>query len=274
MRSDYREKSHTDWGVFAAVTEQIKKFVKDPKDKLILDAGCGHTVPQVLLLHNLGYKVIGIDMRIPERCKTLKKARFPLNVRLRLGRMKRLTGEYFQFRKYYEELKKISGRPLSFKGLDAREMDITRTEFPDGYFDIVISNAVFEHLPDVDAACKELKRITKKDGYLFIGIHLFTSLSGGHRDEWRDPVSVTKFTVPPWDHLRNQLYPVDPTLNRLRAGGYRKIFERHFTIADWIRVTSQVEAARRFLSPEIRKELRGYSEDELLIHATLTILRN
>ena len=254
--------------------KRIEKFVKDPKGRLILDAGCGQRIPQTLLLHNFGYRVIGIDLRIPERYKTLKKARFPLNIRLRLGRIKRLIRECYQLENYYGELESLCGKQLSFKGLDVRVMDIVHTEFPNGYFDVIVSNAVFEHLPDVDAACRELKRVTKKGGYLFIGIHLFTGISGGHHDEWQDPALVMKFTVPPWDHLRGKLYQVDSTLNRFRFRDYRRIFERYFDIIDLVWGTSQVEASRRFLTPQIRKELGDYSEEELLKHSVSAILRN
>jgi len=274
MIFDYRRKSRDDWGNFVMTTEMIGKFVKDPKDKLILDAGCGQRIPETLLLSNFCYKVIGIDLTIPERYKILKKAHFPLNIRLRLGRIKRLIREFYQFRRYYRELEKLSGRRLSFKEADARVMDITHTEFPDHYFDIVVSNAVFEHIGDVDTACRELKRITKKGGYLFIGIHLFTSLSGGHDNEWLNPATVIKFTVPPWAHLRDRRYQVDPSLNRLRFRDYRKIFKDHFDIVDLVWGMSQVEASRRFLTPQIRKELGDYSEDELLRHSVSVTLRN
>lgn len=274
MRFDYIENSRADWGVFVSTRERIEKYIKDVKDKLILDVGCGQTAAQPLLFNNFGYRVVGIDMFPLERYRRLGKAGFPLNLRLRLGRIKRLIREYYFYKKYYMELEVLAGRPLSFKGLDVRQMDILKTEFPDGYFDAVISNAVFEHIPDIDAACSQIKRVTKKDGYLVIGIHLFPSLSGGHHDQWRDPASVREPSVPPWDHLRRQSSPVDPSLNRLRLQDYIRVFEKCFTILDLIRDESHVERSRRFLTPQIKTELSDYSEDELLMRSVVLIMKN
>lgn len=274
MKFDCIKNSQGDWKAFVDFTKHIANSVASPRQKLILDAGCGQRAQQALLLHNFGYKVIGIDLVIPQRCRRLGKAGFPLNLRLRLGRIKRLIREYCLYKKYYRQLEVLAGRPLSFKGLDVRQMDILRTEFPNSYFDIVISNAVFEHIPDVDAVCREMKRITKKGGYLFIGIHLFPSLSGGHHDEWRDPACVSEPGVPAWDHLRKQVFPADPSLNRLRFKDYKDLFERYFTIQDLTWDNSQVEPARRFLTDDIRQELAGYADEELLRHSVLAILRN
>lgn len=45
-------------------------------------------------------------------------------------------------------------------------VDITRSTFPDASFDIVISNEVFEHVPDLDAAFGDTRRILCDGGWL------------------------------------------------------------------------------------------------------------
>jgi len=48
---------------------------------------------------------------------------------------------------------------------DIIEMDITRIDFPDDYFDAVICNHVLEHIKDDILAIKELYRVLKPKGW-------------------------------------------------------------------------------------------------------------
>lgn len=45
-----------------------------------------------------------------------------------------------------------------------REMDITKIDLEDDYFDILICNHVIEHVPDYLQALKEISRVVKKNG--------------------------------------------------------------------------------------------------------------
>jgi len=45
-----------------------------------------------------------------------------------------------------------------------------RTSFPDGFFDVIVSDNVLEHVPDLNGVMQEIARITKPGGYRF---HLF-----------------------------------------------------------------------------------------------------
>ncbi|MEO0094108.1 MAG: methyltransferase domain-containing protein, partial [candidate division WOR-3 bacterium] len=91
-------------------------------------------------------------------------------------------------------------------------------------FDFVFSRAVFEHINDVPAAVKEVNRVLSLNGIAVISIHLFPSLSGGHHLEWARPDQSPSTKVPPWDHLRDNNYPVDVYLNKLTINQYREIF--------------------------------------------------
>jgi SAM-dependent methyltransferase len=51
---------------------------------------------------------------------------------------------------------------------DWREIDITKIDFNDSYFDILICNHVIEHVPDHLLALKEITRVLKKDGIAII----------------------------------------------------------------------------------------------------------
>ena len=47
---------------------------------------------------------------------------------------------------------------------DWRKIDVTKIEFEDSYFDILICNHVLEHVTDLISAMKEIRRVLKKDG--------------------------------------------------------------------------------------------------------------
>jgi len=48
------------------------------------------------------------------------------------------------------------------------QLDAQRLPFTDGAFDIVISDDVIEHLVDTDAYAREISRVLKDDGWLFL----------------------------------------------------------------------------------------------------------
>lgn len=47
-----------------------------------------------------------------------------------------------------------------------RELDNDKIPFPDEYFDLVVSNQVFEHVIDLNVVIAEIYRVLKKDGFL------------------------------------------------------------------------------------------------------------
>lgn len=63
-----------------------------------------------------------------------------------------------------------------------REIDIqdNKIPFPDNYFDLIISNQVFEHLPDINAPLSELKRVLNSDGKLLLIFPAKNSIREGH----------------------------------------------------------------------------------------------
>lgn len=51
-------------------------------------------------------------------------------------------------------------------GREIKEIVDGKLDFPDGYFDMVVSNQVFEHVKDLDQSLREIKRVTKPGGVL------------------------------------------------------------------------------------------------------------
>jgi 2-polyprenyl-3-methyl-5-hydroxy-6-metoxy-1,4-benzoquinol methylase len=68
--------------------------------------------------------------------------------------------------------------PLNFEGVDLKEMDARQTAFEEE-FDLVVSNAAFEHFKNLGGIIKEMKRTMKLNALVHVEIHLFPSLTGG-----------------------------------------------------------------------------------------------
>ncbi|MCK4889898.1 MAG: class I SAM-dependent methyltransferase, partial [Candidatus Aminicenantes bacterium] len=74
--------------------------------------------------------------------------------------------------------------------------------FPDDSFDIVFSYCAFEHINDIESVLDECSRVIKTDGLIYITIHSFPSLSGGHHPFWFFPDIFAPANIPPWYQLR------------------------------------------------------------------------
>ncbi|MCU0497794.1 MAG: class I SAM-dependent methyltransferase [Anaerolineae bacterium] len=72
------------------------------------------------------------------------------------------------------------------KRLDGRvaQADIQAIPYPDDYFDLVCSFDVLVVVPDDQRAIRELARITRPDGYVYIRAAAMPALSGSHDVAW------------------------------------------------------------------------------------------
>jgi SAM-dependent methyltransferase len=242
-----------DWDSFRASAGALERRAGRPLEGArVLDLGCGPRFPAALLFHSFGARVTGIDVDYPG----------PRSWRTLLRRCLFDPG-------YYRALRLRAGRPLRFQGLDLRRMDARALDFLDGEFDLVHSTAVFEHLEDVPAVAHEMARVLKPSGAASVVIHLFPSLSGGHRPEWAFPNEEASRRVPPWDHLRENLFPSGVYLNRRRERDFREAIENYFEIVEEERFTE----GEGFLTPEIEREIPAYGRAELTTRAVRWVLR-
>ncbi len=140
-------------------------------------------------------------------------------------------------------------------------MDAERMDFSDEFFDVIVSQATFEHLKNVPQVVSEIARVLKKGGVLYTSICLFPSLSGGHQPDYRKH---------PWAHLRGKQGPTTFYLNRQRKRDYMNIIGGGLEIVD---VKDNPREGEELLTPEIRAELSDYSEEDLLVPMTAIIAR-
>jgi SAM-dependent methyltransferase len=261
--------------VFRAFAATAKHYGVDLQSADVLDVGCGANAPMTVMLHASGARVIGVDQDLgyrwglgfnPARYRQYMREAGPLKT------ARKILGEYVYDRTYFTRLSTAVSWPLTERGLDLRAMDIAQLGFRDSSFDVVHSNAAWEHLPDVRRANEEVARVLRPGGLAYIEIHLFPSLSGGHDLPWIVPGRIDLQGRMPWRHLRDPEWQAPVYLNRLRERDYVD----HFTgtprleVIDWI--TEFVEG-EELVTEEIRQEVGDYSVVELTRRSVIAVLR-
>jgi SAM-dependent methyltransferase len=260
--------------VYGATRERLERALGRPVVGLrMLDVGCGQRTPATLLFTAAGNAVIGIDTELitpgPGFGSFVRTWRAD-----GLERAGKTLVRQFLFDPVYDRrLAELIAKPLARRALDLRRLSIADVTFADASFDAVISNAVFEHLPDVPAALAQVARLLRPGGVAHIAIHLFPSLSGGHHMAWAFPDESVPADVPPWDHLRANRFPAHVYLNKLKERDYRAAFaaEARLELLDWVIARTEGEA---LLTPEIEREMGGrYTRDDLLRREVIAIAR-
>jgi ubiquinone/menaquinone biosynthesis C-methylase UbiE len=125
----------------------------------------------------------------------------------------------------------------------------------------VTSVAAFEHFVDVPAVLKEIHRITQPGGMVWVFVHLFSSLSGGHNISLSQiPLTKIPAGIDPWDHLRKRRIPFHVPLNQWRCDQYLGEFRKYFKVLKHYCAMREGEA---YLTDDILNELSAYSWEEL-----------
>jgi SAM-dependent methyltransferase len=246
---------------FVQLRERLERQRGGPVTGAVLvEIGCGQWLSNVKLFAAMGNEVHGVDPELPPR----SLGEYPSFVR-RCGAqraLKTLLNELWFKRRFEERLAALSGLGVQGARPHLHRGGAESLALPDSSVDAVVSDVVFQHLPDVAGATREIARVLRPGGLALIVIHPYAALSGGHH--------VATFShggpeaapvVPPWDHLRKQLFPSGVQLNRLRAHEYRGYFEQHLTTVSWETLGPEGEA---MLTDEIAAELSAYSREELL----------
>jgi SAM-dependent methyltransferase len=246
----------------AAFYERLRSDEGSLSGRQVLDVGCGKSYWLSLLIAADGAHAIGVDTELVENRRGLAKYLHILQANGVERTLRTAVWDMLFARGYYRQLERSTGRRLPHDAVDLHVYDGVHMPLPDASVDLVVSHEVFEHISDVPAVLKELARVLGPDGRIYIYIHNFTSLSGGHHIAWKHPDMQPSRTVAPWDHLRARRYVDIPSwLNGLREHDYRAMFEKVFQIDEW-RVTA--EEGRALLTDDMRRELEQFSERELL----------
>ena len=162
-----------------AVEQQLKnRYGLAIPDARLLDVGCGQ-LPVELLYFGLRMEAIGLDIEIaPRAFRPDDYVRAVLRNgprRVAKTAVRRMLGIDARYRAEF-------GRQLGVGQLDAPTIvfgDAENVPFGEREFAVVYSRAVFHHLSRPDRGLAEVARILRPGGVAWIGIHPFTSQTGG-----------------------------------------------------------------------------------------------
>lgn len=260
---------------FEAFSSTLASHGKALNGCRVLDLGCGANAPMTLMLHSKGVSVVGVDSYLGYRWGLgVRPSRYVAYAR-EVGFAKTLrkaVGEVVYDRHYYRALAGRLGVALDDRTIDLRRMTVEQLAFEDGSFEIVHSNATWEHIADVPAANRQVARILRPGGIAYIEIHLFPSLSGGHDLPWIVPGRTELGGITPWRHLRDHSWKAPVFLNRWREQDYRRAFQSTpgLEIVEW---TTEFTEGESLVSDEVLRALPEYGAEELTKRSIIVVAR-
>lgn len=274
--SKTRFAEHDVHNVFEKAIRDLKQCgFDDIRGKRILDLGCGQRYSFALLCAANDAKVTALDINYVKP-DFLPLAFYRIIKHNDVKRaVKSVVRRVLWDNAYYHALETSAAKPLrshqSRIDFIASDPKSTSYPLPSNSFDLISSNNVLEHVTDVPKLAAEVFRLLDTAGYFYAIIHNFYSLSGGHNLDWEFPDEYPSNNIPPWDHLRENRFPVQTYLNRLRPDQFRDAFAEHLQILRFEGVGIDHDPGgpegERFLTPEVAAELSSYPRNLLLTRA-------
>lgn len=218
-----------------------------PRD--ILDLANGRLRPQYALLKGAGHRVYGVDY-VNRRATSLADRAYVLA------------------RYIYRAQLGLGAEPVRRSTLVCG--DVGRLPFPKDSFDLVVSAAAFEHFLDVPAVVADLHRVLRPGAAVWVAVHLFTCVTGGHNLTFTYPIPEPPPAIELWDHLRRRSLPFIVPLNEWRKDQYVAEFARHF---DLVKVYCRAREGEELLTPALEAELSAYTRDELTCGQLVIVAR-
>jgi SAM-dependent methyltransferase len=227
----------------------IEPFISDKSVLAVLDLANGQLRPQYRMLRAQGHCVYGIDI---------------------VNHSKRRWQDYA-----YTIARRLYANGIQSKYSISDDTlicgDVATLPFRNQSFDLVTSVAAFEHFLDVPTVLKEVHRVVRPGGLLWVLVHLFSCLSGGHNLSLSQvPLRNIPSGVDPWDHLRKRRLPFHVPLNEWRSEQYLSEVGKNFEI---LKHYCAMREGEHFLTPQIENELSMYSRDELTCAAYVILAR-
>lgn len=261
--------------VFLSLCRRLRWLTSTGPDAWqIIELGTGFTYPNALLFPTIGAQIAAVDI-LDVYARDGMTALF--RSRRRRGRSPLRAILYallttLNARRYHARLAWVAGRPLPHRQARLFTYDGQHLPFPDGSFNVAISNAVLEHVEDLGAFAREVARVLRPGGVVDMIWHNYYSFSGNH-------LSAELNRAHPWGHLTGEITRSVPSLNRVTPEGVRAAFAPYLTIE---RIVGTDEAhrvegedagytreAEALLTPDLAGRLAQYPRELLLTRGFL-----
>lgn len=133
-----------------------------------------------------------------------------------LNVLKALGGQLFACDASPHALNKIPQEVA--ESVEIHQCQLSKTPFPDHFFQLIALFDVYETLPNVEEVLTELARITRPGGYLFLNI---PDLSDGISDIGMNPLPEGGFLFA--DKFFYQFHDAEVALAKMRATGWEEV---------------------------------------------------
>jgi ubiquinone/menaquinone biosynthesis C-methylase UbiE len=242
----------------------------------MLDVGAGQRLVQMRYFRALGNEVVGVDrdlivqgFELRGYLKMIQSNGFRRAVKT-AGR--KALGYDFRFNRELE--RRLGAKLPPGRRLRVIQADATDLPFGSETFDFDYSSSVLQHLPDPGVAVREMARVVKSGGGIYVDLMPYTGPSGCLDIR----ILGGRGAVPHWAHLRASIAPFvqeHSSLNHLRLSDWRDLFDS--VMPGNVLVLHQPD--RDDLEREIREirshsgELQEFEIDELVTRNIFVIWR-
>ena len=168
-------------------------------------------------------------------------------------------------------------------GVRFARADVRDLPFADDSFGLVASTALLEHVDGVDAAVREMARVTRPDGLIFANFGpLYRTYGGAHFEGayehlWMSDAELERYFVAraiPSEMDDGLRWLKNGMFSRLRYTEYLEIFKRHCKIEHLVLAVSQPALRYKRAHPvEWNALLRQFDEADLLTFSITVWLR-
>jgi SAM-dependent methyltransferase len=113
--------------------------------------------------------------------------------------------------------------PEQYEYPPSMKVDVTRIQFPDAQFDLVVCNHVLEHVPDDGVAMREIYRVLKPGGSAILQVPISAKLTTTLEDPMITDPRERERVFGQRDHVR--IYAADYAQRLTRAGFLVRVFD-------------------------------------------------